>query len=94
MLLVAVSVSVPAPCFTSAPGPLIRVTSTELTALLVVSVAPFRKIVPPVPDSAPTVWLWPLRSMSPPFSASAPFVGSNPPTPIWRTPPLTTVPPV
>ena len=53
-------VSVPLPALTSEPPvPVIALASVVLAALLVVSVPAPSAIVPPAPDSAPTVWTLP-----------------------------------
>ena len=89
-----VSVSVPLPCLTSLPLPEIAEASVVLLALSVVSVPPPSAIAPPVPESAPTVWLLPLRSNVPPVTVSAPPEASEPPAPNCKVPALTVVPPV
>ena len=65
-----------------------------LLALLVVSVPPPSAIVPPLPESAPTLWLPPLRSNAPPLTVSAPPDANAPPAPSCNVPAPTVVPPV
>ena len=75
--------------------PVICEASVVLLVLLVVSVPAPSAIIPPVPDSAPTVWMLPSRSKVPPLTVSAPVAASAPPTLSRNSvPALTVVPPV
>src|SRR5262249_25721643 len=87
-------VSVPPPCFTRPPVPVIAAASVVSTLLLVVSVPLPSESVPPLPDSAPTVWWLLLRSKVPPLTASAPLRRSTLLAPSRKVPELTVVPPL
>jgi len=65
-----------------------------LLLLSAVSVPLPSAMVPPVPDSAPTVWAWPLRSHAPPLTVRRPRENSEPPAPSCKVPALTVVPPL
>jgi hypothetical protein len=87
----------PLPCLTSPPVPVICEARVVLAALLVVSVCGPSAMIPPAPDSAPTVWLAPDKDMSkrPPLTVSAPVGASAPPTLSRNSvPALMMVPPV
>ena len=82
--------------------PVICEASVVLAELLVMSVLVPSEMMPPAPDSAPTVMLLPgvpplICDMSkvPPFTVSAPVGASDPPTlSSSSVPALTVVPPV
>jgi hypothetical protein len=85
---------VPLPCLVKLPVPEIAEASVVLLLSPAVSAPMPSVIVPPVPYSAPTVWLWPLRSKVPPLTASAEPAASEPVAPRRSTPTSTTVPPL
>ncbi len=85
----------PVPCLVKPPLPV----SSEATTVSLLSPAvrvPLpSEIVPPTPDSAPTVVLLPLRSkMAPLLTKSAPTGDSDAPGPSCSMPFITLVPPV
>ena len=84
----------PLPCLAKLPAPEIAEASVVVLPSPAVSAPVPSVIVPPVPDSAPSVWVWPLRSKVPPLTASAEAAASEPVAPRRNTPASTTVPPL
>ena len=84
----------PAPALVKLPVPDITPEKVVLFAPPAVN-APAPSITLPAPEKSPTVWVWPLRSNTPPrLTVRAPVGARLPPGPSCSVPALMMVPPV
>jgi hypothetical protein len=83
----------PVPDLVRPPVPVMTEARTVMASSSEISVPLPSAMVPPAPESEPTVMLLPLRSKKPPLTVSAPVAGRNAPAPSRRVPSLTVVPP-